>query len=62
MVQQKNNVYLFQDYLHKCKQQNNFNILFIILTHGKFNVNNCFLDIVLPLYHITIILMMAMEY
>jgi hypothetical protein len=51
------------------KQQNIFNILFIILTHGKLklknnNVNNYILEnihIVLPLYHITSTLMMAME-
>ena len=45
------------------------NILFIILTHVKLklkntNVNNCILEnihIVLPLYHLTSTLMMAME-
>ena len=49
------------------KQQNIFNILFVISTHGKLelnntNVNNCILEnihIVLPLYHITSTLIMA---
>jgi hypothetical protein len=76
MSQRKNNVYIFQDtviyinilrFLCSGKQQNIFNILFIILTHAKFklkntNVNNCMLEnihIVLTLYYITSTLVMA---
>jgi hypothetical protein len=51
------------------KQQNIFNILFIILTHVKLKlkntyVNNCILEnihIALPLYNTTSTLMMARE-
>jgi hypothetical protein len=51
------------------KQQNIFNTLFIILTHGKLKlkntyVNHCTLEnipIVFPLYHITSTLTMAKE-
>ena len=56
-------------WLRTSPQQNIFNILFIILAHGKLklkntNVNNCILEniyIVLPLYHITSTLMIARE-
>jgi hypothetical protein len=51
------------------KQQYIFNILFIILTRGRFklkntNINNFILEnihIVLPLYHLTSTMMMAKE-